>query len=159
MTNGSDQKERSIYVGKAIAETTVKAFKLTPTGVIELFDELEAALITNNYNKSETLEVQRRIAEAKVSVLAGKEPSSEFEAAWNDVESLGYTDTEREASMVFYRAKYLIRKGSDKSSASNAIERLGVLVGYFNDQQSQHLADHFSQVHEKLLNDLASKFS
>jgi len=141
-----NQNERSRHVGKAIAETTAKALKLSPPDVMEVFDELKNIIFVDNFDESETLEIQRRIAEAKISVLAGKEISKEFENAWNDIENLGYSDAEREASMVFYRAQFLIDKDL-LSEASIAIERLGELISTF---KNQRLIDHFSQVYTKL---------
>jgi len=159
MTNDLEKDERSRRAGKEIAYTTAKAFKQTPAEITEAFDALQATILGEANNDLEVLEIKRRIAEAKISVLAEKDSDQEFETAWTDMEALGYSDNEREATIIFYRAKFLIENGAHRSLADKAVERLGNLVSAFREQQSRQLADHFGQVYKRLLNELDRKFS
>lgn len=158
MIHDFDHSERSRRAGKAIARTTAKAFKQPPAEITQAFDALQATILGQDYSDTEVLEIRRRIAEARISVLAEKDSGQYFEAAWTDMEALGYSDAEREATIVFYRAKFLIKNGVHRSPAAKAIERLGTLLNDFREQQSHRLVGHFGKVHERLLNELDRNF-
>ena len=148
-----DNIERSINVGKTIAKATAEAFKLSASEVTEHFNALQSTFLEKNFSDSEKLEIKRRIAEAMITVLSEKDSFKEFEKAWGYIESLGYSDTERETSMIFYRATFLIKNRVDKNLAEEAINRLEALINSFQEKQLQHLIDHFTQVHNRLIND------
>ena len=158
MNNATDREELS-KAGRVIAETIAEAISLSSSDVLKKFAELETSLLQQGFDKSESLEIKRRIAEAKISILAKrKENIDHFEVAWNDIESLGYSSLEREASMLYYCARFLIENEPSRSSAAVIIDRLGALVKKFEVDQSQSLADHFLKLHEELLDDLNSKY-
>ena len=154
----NDNIEKSVDVGKVIAKATAEAFKLSASETTEHFDNLQSSLLEKDFNDSEKLEIKRRIAEAMLSILSEKSSFEDFEKAWDYIESLGYSDPEREASMVFYRASFLIKNKTDKNLAEKAIDRLEALINTFKEKKLQHLIEHFTQAHNRLLNDANSAF-
>lgn len=151
--------ERSAEIGKAIANATATALKLEPSEADTTFDALQTSMLCGaSYDESEALEIKRRIAEAKVSIFSTMlNAQQEFLVAWRNLESLGYSDHEREATMVFYQARHLIRIKGDKAAAARAVVRLGEVVEHLRDAGSKDLQAHFQGVHDRLLDELQQK--
>ncbi len=147
---------RSVNVAKTIGKEIANSFDLSSKKVLEKFDSLEIELLEQGFDVREATEIKRRIAEAKVAILFNRiGDKDEMERAWNDIELTGYSTKEREASILFYYAKYLIKNRSDRSLITTIIDRLGNLTEEFKIQESQEkLAEHFANVHESLLTDL-----
>lgn len=154
----SNDKSRS--VSKAIAEVTAQAFELTSREALAIFDELEFELLHKEPDKSKCLEIKRRIAEAKISIIYDRNISRNiFDESWNDIQRLGFSTAEREATMLFYRAYFLIKDGKDRRLTADTINRLGLLVSDLRVKRSKLLAEHFERVHSRLMNDFKAKFS
>ena len=160
MTDSADSNELSITVAKAISDSMSESFELPSSEIIYKFDKVEVSLLQKKHSDAEALEIMRRIAEAKISIIFNKvDTSSAFENAWKDIESLGYSTAEREATMLFYRAQFLMRNNLGRDLVANAIERLGIIANNFKNERSERLADHFEKVHKNLLIEMNAKYS
>ena len=160
MTESKESNERSNTVGKAIANTMAKSFELSSLEVIDKFNLLENSLLENVTNSVEMLEIKRRIAEAKISIIFEKSDSKDvFEGVWDNFHTLGYSTAEREATMLFYRTQFLIRNKYDKPLVINSIERLGEIANGFENDQSEQLSQHFKKVHKNLIIEMNDKYS
>lgn len=158
MSAKQSEGDRSREAAKAIAQTIAKAFKLPTNEIATTFDSVKDELLDGIKDPSESVEVKRRICEAKISVLFKRPDSSdELQETWNEMESLGYSDLEREATMLFYRAQFLLKRTADKELTANAIERLRSLLGQF-DPNSKSLSDHYERIHQALQGEFDKKY-
>ncbi len=156
MNHGIDESKPGRDAGKIIAKTTARVLALPSDQVLDEFDKVQTALLGSDLDDYSELEIRRRIAEAKISVLATRKNSTiELEQAWADIESLGYSNSEREATMLFYRAKSLIESRQDERSVEDLLGRLDQLVssGFGGDRV---LVDHFAKVCRNLRNEFQS---
>jgi hypothetical protein len=105
MTDDTGSNGFSISVAKTIDSAMAAFFELASSEVVCKFDKLEENLLQKERKSIEILEIKRRVAEAKISILFEKiDAKSVFEDSWNDIESFGYSTREREATVLFYRA-------------------------------------------------------
>ena len=146
----------SIEIVRLIETEIANSFKLPSKEVVEKFNKLQERLLNLEVSDSEALEIKRRIAEAKISILFNRiDNENEMDQAWSDIEIIGYSTKEREASMLFYYSKYLIKNKKHKNIVINIIDRLVGLVEEFKTDQSQEkLAEHFAKVHANLISEL-----
>lgn len=146
----------SIEIVRLIEAEIANSLKLPPKEVVKKFNNLQERLLNLEVSDSEALEIKRRIAEAKISILFNWiDDENEMDQAWSDIEIIGYSTKEREASMLFYYSKYLIKNKKHKNIVINIIDRLVGLVEEFKTDQSQEkLAKHFAKVHANLISEL-----
>lgn len=145
-------QERSRYAARMIEQAMVDALRASSEEAINIIDTCRLALLADSSSEVERLEVARRIAEVKVSILYEKEGAKDdFLASWAEIESLGYSSPEREASMLFYFVKFNERlKPQAESNKECALDRLGVLIGEMEASGENNLASHFRSVYSKL---------
>ena len=145
-----------IEIVRLIETEIANSLKLPPKEIVEKFNNLQERLLNLEVSDSEALEIKRRIAEAKISILFNWiDNENEMDQAWSDIEIIGYSTKEREASMLFYYSKYLIKNKKHKNIVINIIDRLVGLVEEFKTDQSQEkLAEHFAKVHANLISEL-----
>lgn len=146
-------QERSQHVGKMIDQTMVKAFGVESADVLVLFDACCSSLFSETQDKVERTEIARRIAEAKISILYQLENvGDDFRSSWAEINGLGFSSIEREASMLFYYLKYCAR-ANDKDDldldAQSAISRLETLIAQMVASGDETLAGHFETVRDQ----------
>ncbi len=90
--------------------------------------------------------MSRRLAEARLSLFFDrKDGEPYFDEAWLDMENLGYSSSEREASMLFLRAKNLLER-ADRDDLEEALIRFRVVVETKVSGESAAIAAHFHKV-------------
>ncbi len=101
-----NRAERERQYVSAIERATATSLRVSTAEAIEVFDACAIQVLSRVDSPAEALELRRRIAEAKVSVLFERHDALvEFSKAWAELESLGYSSNEREASMLVYALK------------------------------------------------------
>jgi hypothetical protein len=106
--SGPGSADRSKLAARAIERAVVSALTEPPEAADATFSSVLEALLGTSASTHESLELKRRVAEARLSVFYSSIFSRSFaQAAWSELESLGYSSAEREASMLFYWCKHL----------------------------------------------------
>lgn len=151
----SEADNRSRSVAKSIGRIVANAFDCSASDAMALFDQTESELLAEIDNEAEAIEVRRRIAEAKVSILAEKRESTaeEFESNWRALEILGFSNLEREASMLFCRAQFSIQHSAGENYAAYALKRLQDVIERLEKSEEIRLVEHFRKVHDRLSGD------
>lgn len=140
-----DQK-RSRAVARRIEGVLAEALRADPARVIELMDACRSSLVAGSHSEDEELEIARRTAEAKVSILFDRENATDdFLASWASLEQLGYSSSEREASMLVYFLKFCMRTNNN-SRRRDALNRLDALVEEMAASGNDSLSTHYRAV-------------
>lgn len=113
---------RSRAVGRAIEQALESAIAASSDEADGLLTEVETGLLAGTADDYETLEVKRRVAEARLSLFYSMPTSHELaRSAWVALERLGFSSPEREASMLVYWAKHLVVRGRPEEAANCAL--------------------------------------
>ena len=145
------QSQRSSKIGRKIGFALRSAIELAGPEADVLFAATEQEALKIAVGELEKLEVRRRVAEARLSLFYCSQTSGDFaRRAWEDLESMGFSSPEREASMLFYWADYLLNSGATNSEIRASIERFGTVVGAEFEGESAEVAEHFRAVHHRL---------
>lgn len=145
-------QERSRSVAKAIERAMVSALRADSAKVTSLLDTCRSSLFAESYDDVERTEIARRVAEAKISILYERENArDEFMASWGELEGLGYSSLEREASMLVYYVKFSERSNvSGDADRRNALNRLEALISQLAVSGDENYAAHYKAVHVDL---------
>mgnify|MGYP003527830995 CR=1 FL=1 len=138
--------ERGRAVGKTIAKAMVEVLSASPGEVVSRMDSCRDNLLETAEDDEERDEIRRRIAEAKLSILWESRDTSRFMAVWQEMERLGYTSAEREASMLFYILEFCARDVSCK----DFLDRLERLVTDMPAAARSHFESVYQKMREKL---------
>ena len=142
--------EISKQIASRIAEAMSRAFQLGCAEVDRLFSALGADLDTIVRSPEQRIELQRRLAETRIALLYKRADAAPFfDNAWDEIERLGFSNAEREATALVYRAKYLARRKQDVEQEATLV-RLGRIIDDVLAQESSELAGHFRRVLEGL---------
>lgn len=101
--------EAAMRIGRVYARRPWPGF----AAAVQEYREIEAELIAQAGDDDFiVLETKRRIAEWIVTCAWRDEvPFEQFQAAWNDLLALGFTDAEKKREMVYYWADYCLDQG------------------------------------------------
>ena len=93
-----------------IESVFVRKPRLDFVTAVQEYRQIEAELVQQFGNDERmTLELRRRIAEWIVRYAWHDDvPFEQFQAAWNDLLALGFTDAEKKREMIFYFADYCL---------------------------------------------------
>jgi hypothetical protein len=92
------------------------------------------------------LEARRRFSELRLSTFASSPGAGEFfDRSWRQLEQLGFSSDEREASMLVFRIKNA-RKRGDSRAREEALRRLEHVVNTRIAGHDSRMADHFREV-------------
>jgi hypothetical protein len=151
MSEREFSKERSLRVSKAIDQAMLRAVSAASAEVIVIFDICHSNLISSQLpSHAEKREIARRICEAKISELHHRRgPRKEFLSTWLEMEALGYSSMEREASMLFFYIRFMENNGTEEA-VSVALSRFAVLVDRMVAVKAPRLGAHFKRVLKRL---------
>jgi len=151
MKQSPEQQERSRFVARTIERAMVSALHAEPRAAIDLLNAARSSLMPEASSEAEKVEIARRVAEAKISTLWDREDATtEFQASWIEIERLGYSSPEREATMLVYFLKSNSRSSKQDSRSRDAVDRLEALIGQMASAGDVNLADHFRGVINRL---------
>lgn len=151
--------ERSLTVGSAIARSFSDSMQLSSSEAYRKLDQLASDLVSIGENEKEQREIQRRVAEAKVSLLYERKGCmTVFEKAWSDLLEVGFSNPEREASMRFYYIKFLLANGVRKDEIKREISRMGSLIDNNFGENEFSQKQHFLNVKKQLEDEFESSF-
>ena len=126
--------------------------------ILDEFSKLEVELLSKASEAWVELEIRRRICEANVTCAATRAVSvEEYESLWGELISLGFSSFEREASMNFFRAKFLMRNSKLSGNALEAINSINRCIAQFKSSGNDRTADHYSRVYKKLVEEYSIK--
>jgi hypothetical protein len=130
------------HVARRIGEAIELNLDLPADDASAGFLELEAELLALSEDPLVLIEIRRRLAEIRLSEFLSKVDGLKyFHEAWEEMERLGYSTLEREASMLFYRARGLLAHEL-REHVAPIFERLDRIIDSgMNGQQS--MAEHF----------------
>lgn len=150
-----NRAERERQYVSAIERATAKSLRVSTAEAVEVFDACAIQVLSRVDSPAEALELRRRIAEAKISVLFERHDALvEFSKAWAELESLGYSSNEREASMLVYALK--VRQDEGQTFPFDRAALLFRLDKNISEMRregagSVAIADHFLMVRRSLL--------
>lgn len=129
-----------------IADAMRDAIQLNSEEADRLLDKVEGYLLsTVDLKEAYRVEVLRRISEAKISLFYRRSDASALmEQAWARIIHLGFSNAEREATTLLYRAKFLARNMNDER-LQEVLSSLGDLIENKIRPTDPSMADHFSQ--------------
>lgn len=117
------------------------------------FGDLESELLPLCATDADKLEVKRRICESILSELSLAEPSPDraaYEAVWQRMLRLGFSNAERRMSMMFYRLTYLIQRTEDSVAIEAELSIFHEHVQVLLKQPEHRMGEHFARVHQTL---------
>jgi hypothetical protein len=144
------ETERGRAVGKTIAKAMAEVLSATPDEVVSRMDGCRDSLLDTAVDDEERDEIRRRIAESKLSILWESRDASRFMAVWQEMERLGYSSAEREASMLFYFLEFCALDGCDDVSCKDYLDRLERLAVSMPATARLHFESAHQKMREKL---------
>ena len=99
-------REHAMRIGLVFAKRPWPGFEWA----VQEYRQIEAEIIASaHYDDFLILELRRRIAEWIVKAADRDDvPLQQFQAAWNDLLALGFTDIEKKGEMLIYHAEYCL---------------------------------------------------
>ncbi len=137
--------DRGRAATKAINRTILEIMDSPADVVVDRLDTCLSELL-KNADGWERTELMRRIAETKLSILSERRDSEVFLNVWEEMERLGYSNAEREASMLFYFLKVCARNKQVDDACTSALDRLERLTKLVPEISRAH----FEGVHDRL---------
>jgi hypothetical protein len=147
MPEAGDDLERRVarWIGEAIELNLDRSADEASAS----FRVLEAELVALSEDSLVRIEIRRRLAEVRLSEFHAKvDGLKHFHEAWDNIERLGYSALEREASMLFFRASGLLAHDL-REHVAPILGRLDRIVDSGMDGQ-QSMAEHFRLVAERV---------
>lgn len=151
----SAEMRRSQVVGKAIAYMMAKVVRAEPSTVVSELDRCRKELLEAAETDWEREEIRRRIAEAKISVLWESSDRDRFMSSWSEIERLGYSSPEREASMLFYFLEFSARNGGSEEACKAELDRLSSLAKTLPPPAGAHFQGAYERAHARLADNAA----
>lgn len=141
-----DKDAANREISNAITDMALAARELDASNAARLFSAGEQELIQKGgWSDFELLEIRRRVAEAKFSHCISKSGFSYVaDELWADLERLGFSSFEREATMLMLLVRHHLRMGT-RSKIDEILDRLDRVVS-----QAQITADNLQEASRKL---------
>jgi hypothetical protein len=119
-----NSQNASRELARAFNKVVAAAPDLAPEDITRRLDDIAAEFRGRVTSEVDRLETKRRVAEWKFKLLSERDlPLSQIESLHTELELLGYTNVEVEATIEIYFAQYLVRN-SHKDMARARLDGL-----------------------------------
>lgn len=156
--------ERSRKIAHAIDLMTIKIQGANWSDIIGQFSSLEEELLLNTSCEEESIEIRRRICEAKIREVAPPDPARMaleegiFDAIWQEMLTLGFSNEERRMSMQTYRIIYLLENSENKEKIAFELSSLRKCVEKLAAKLKTEMGDEFCRTYERLQQKFVARF-
>lgn len=139
-------------VAKSIEWALRDALSADSSTAIEILSACRDQLLSDTEDPDAAVEIARRIAEAKLSLLHDRSDAADtFESCWVEMQTLGYSNLEREASMLWYVLDFTSRQVERRTIAQEDVRsRLRTVIDEMRTSGHHEMAEHFADAAERL---------